>query len=121
MNSAQELQDKLHSLGERYLRRTHSEMTQLDACLLQMRQGEDGARKEMERLMHKIRGSGAMFGFDDVSDCAGAAEQLCVSAGDDRQIVAGLAKCVADLRAHLDEAARTRNISLQQGPSSPSD
>jgi chemotaxis protein histidine kinase CheA len=115
MDTAQQIQEKMRSLGERYLRRTYSEVSQLETCLTQMRSGSREAIKEMERLMHKIRGSGAMFGFAELSDCAGDAELLCVAHPNDPAIATQLETHVNRLRARLHEAARSREVTLEGG------
>ena len=119
MDDAQEIQEKLRSLGERYLRRTYGEMDQLDAAVADLHAGSSGALKEIERMMHKIRGSGAMFGFSEVSECAGRGEMLCVSSPLDPSIAATLASCVQELRIQVRTAAGVRNISLESAPAPP--
>ena len=119
MNDAQQMQEKMRSLGERYLRRTHTELDQLEATLAQLRAGAAGALKEVERMMHKIRGSGAMFGFNELSDCAGQGELLCATNQDDPSVAAKLENCLRDLRVHLRAAADSRNIALEHGSASP--
>jgi chemotaxis protein histidine kinase CheA len=112
MDDAEQIQEKLRSLGERYLRRTYGELDQLDNAIEDLRAGSAGALKEIERMMHKIRGSGAMFGFTEISDCAGRGEMLCVSSPTEISVTHALAECAQELRIHLRSAASAREVSL---------
>jgi chemotaxis protein histidine kinase CheA len=113
MDDAQQIREKLQSLGDRYLRRTYGELDQLEAAVADLRGGSPGALKEIERMMHKIRGSGAMFGFAEISDCAGRGEMLCVSSSTDISVTDELAECTEQLRIMLRAAAGAREVSLE--------
>ena len=116
MDDAQQIQEKLRSLGERYLRRTYSGMGQLEAAVADLRAGSPGALKEIERMMHKIHGSGAMFGFSAISECAGRGEMLCVANPPEASIADTLASYVEELRTQVQAAASARNVSLEDAP-----
>lgn len=119
MDDAEQIQEKLRSLGERYLRRTYGELDQLDNAIEDLRAGSAGALKEIERMMHKIRGSGAMFGFTEISDCAGRGEMLCVSSPTEISVTHALAECTQELRIHLRSAASAREVSLDHAAATP--
>jgi HPt (histidine-containing phosphotransfer) domain-containing protein len=70
----QHLTDRLAELGVRYLRRTSGEVVQLRTCLAQVLSGDVNEWTTIAQLAHRIRGSGGMFGFEAVSDAAGAIE-----------------------------------------------
>ena len=112
MDDAQQIQEKLRSLGERYLRRTYGELDQLESAIEDLRAGSAGALKEIERMMHKIRGSGAMFGFSEISDCAGRGEMLCLSGPTEISVTHALAECTQELRIQLRAAASACDVSL---------
>jgi HPt (histidine-containing phosphotransfer) domain-containing protein len=119
VDDAQQIQEKLRSLGERYLRRTYSEMDQLGAAVADLRAGSPGALKEIERMMHKIHGSGAMFGFSEISACAGRGEMLCVSNPQEASIADTLASYVEELRSQVQAAASVRKVSLEDASAPP--
>jgi HPt (histidine-containing phosphotransfer) domain-containing protein len=76
MNDEERFQQQLASIGTRYLARTLGEMTRLRELLESVLSGGPGTMREVEHLAHKIHGSGAMFGFDVISDRAGEVEQV---------------------------------------------
>jgi HPt (histidine-containing phosphotransfer) domain-containing protein len=69
-----ELQQKIADIGGRYIQRTAGELTGLRELIGQARAGSAAALKDIEHLAHKIYGSGAMFGFEAVSERARALE-----------------------------------------------
>lgn len=70
------LKQQLDSIGTRYITRTLGEMDRLKETSQLALNGSPAAFKDVEHLAHKIHGSGAMFGFDRLSDCAGEVERL---------------------------------------------
>jgi hypothetical protein len=56
------------------------ELDQLGALVARVPQGDEAVFKSIEMLSHRIRGSGAMFGFELVSDVAGEIELLAADA-----------------------------------------
>ncbi|MFL6576484.1 MAG: Hpt domain-containing protein [Povalibacter sp.] len=118
MDDAQQIQEKMRSLGERYLRRTYLEIDQMEATLARLRAGSTDGLKELERMMHKIRGSGAMFGFATLSDCAAEGELLCASSQPDPSVIAKLETHARELRVHVLDAAKLHNVLLENGPAS---
>jgi HPt (histidine-containing phosphotransfer) domain-containing protein len=71
-----DVQRRMAELGQRYLERTAGELLQLQSYIEQLAQGDGEAVKNIEVLAHRIRGSGAMFGFELMSDVAGEIELL---------------------------------------------
>jgi HPt (histidine-containing phosphotransfer) domain-containing protein len=69
-----ELQQKIADIAGRYIQRTAGELNRLRDLIGQVRAGNAGALKDIEHLAHKIYGSGAMFGFEAVSERARALE-----------------------------------------------
>jgi HPt (histidine-containing phosphotransfer) domain-containing protein len=76
MSDTDELKQKLNSIGDRYIARTLGEMDRLNEMSQQALSGSSASFKDVERLAHKIHGSGAMFGFDRLSECAGEVEHI---------------------------------------------
>jgi HPt (histidine-containing phosphotransfer) domain-containing protein len=70
MDERDELQQKIADIGGRYIQRTAGELAGLRELIGEVRSGNAGALKEIEHLAHKIYGSGAMFGFEAVSERA---------------------------------------------------
>lgn len=107
-------QDKLHQqlgdIGVRYLKRTLGEITVLSEKLQSLRSGQSGALKEIEHLSHKIHGSGAMFGFDELSRHARDIEVAAGTGTDAPQLHDQLERHIADLAAAAQIAAQERKI-----------
>lgn len=76
MQDDEKLRQQIADIAVRYIKRTQGELGQLRDALAAIRAGDAGAQKQLERLAHKIHGSGAMFGFDGVSERAYEIEQL---------------------------------------------
>ncbi len=70
MNEDDKLQQQIADIGARYLKRTLGELEELRALLQAAQGGSDDALLQLGRMAHKIHGSGAMFGFDAVSERA---------------------------------------------------
>jgi HPt (histidine-containing phosphotransfer) domain-containing protein len=77
-NTEAELRRKMAAIGARYLARTQSEIGQLRTLIAQLDSGGKSTLKEIEVLAHRIRGSGAVFGFAELSDAAEGIEMLAV-------------------------------------------
>jgi HPt (histidine-containing phosphotransfer) domain-containing protein len=71
-----ELQKKLQAIATRYLDRTAREVavlrTHIDACIA----GEIKHIADIESIAHRIHGSGAMLGFQHLSERGAALERL---------------------------------------------
>ena len=77
----EQLREQVKVLGEKFLIRTEGQIITLREQLRRVRAGDRPALVVIQELTHKIHGSGAMFGFADLSDRAGEIERLVV-AGD---------------------------------------
>lgn len=75
-----DVQKRMAELGQRYLERTVGELGQLQTFIEEVSHGDADSLKNIEVLAHRIRGSGAMFGFDLMSDVAGEIELLAADA-----------------------------------------
>jgi HPt (histidine-containing phosphotransfer) domain-containing protein len=82
MDERDELQQKIADIGGRYIQRTAGEVASLRDLIAKVRAGNAAAFKDIEHLAHKIYGSGAMFGFEAVSDRARALELAAKDATD---------------------------------------
>jgi HPt (histidine-containing phosphotransfer) domain-containing protein len=109
MADQDKLQQQLDEIGVRYLKRTLGEMGLLRDLAQKARAGESQCLKDIEQLSHKIHGSGAMFGFDDLSRRAREIELAATETGapdlHDR-----LERHIAELARAADTAARERGI-----------
>lgn len=101
---------KVKSLGTRFIERTAAEVDVLIALLEEARKGEDAPLERIGRIAHGIYGTGASFGFDTVSDAAGAIVR-CVrregqrTASDKREaLFEELGQLVFELKAVVKEA-----------------
>lgn len=70
------LQRHLVQLGGRFLQRTRDEAVLLHTLAEHAYDGDPIVIEQIERLAHKIHGSGSMFGYAGVSACAGDLEVL---------------------------------------------
>lgn len=68
--------DRLKLLAERYLQSTCDELLLLRAQVPQAQAGQAAALLEMQRIAHGIHGSGAMLGFQRISEHAGQIERI---------------------------------------------
>jgi len=69
------LQVQLNALSVQFLERTRGQVGQLELLVERIGRGEADALLELRAIAHKIHGSGAMFGFPDISDPAGEIER----------------------------------------------
>jgi chemotaxis protein histidine kinase CheA len=97
-----QLREQVAALGLKFLQRTQDQTASLRELLASLSEGDESVLPRMQELSHKIHGSGAMFGFDEVSRFAGEVEQLCY---DRRQATeAGAAGSIAELVKRLDQS-----------------
>ena len=80
MSNPIELQQRMSELGGRYLQRTIAEIPEMQALLREIPTGDASLYKRIEILAHRMRGSGAMFGFDLIADATLGIEMLAVDA-----------------------------------------
>ena len=78
MSNDIDLPRKMAEIGARYIARTLTELGDLERMVRQLPSGGNATLKEIESLAHRIRGSGAVFGFAALSDAAGVMEMLAV-------------------------------------------
>lgn len=109
-NDGDKLQQQIADIGMRYLRRTLGEMAQLRTHLEQARSGTADAVREIERMAHKIHGSGAMFGFDAVSERADQLERIAAEGGGSSEFLERLEGGIAALEAQVKQDAQMRGI-----------
>lgn len=102
---------QLSDIADRYLVRTLREADELQQFVANSLRGEAPAIKQTEQLAHKIHGSGAMFGFHDVSEFAGRIERLVAQhAAELRVVAAELTELVTQLRLAVRSAAEKRGL-----------
>jgi len=77
------LRDQVKTLGEKFLQRTSGQIPQLQTDLERVAaNGDRDALRAFQETVHKIHGSGAMFGFNLISDLAGDLEELALGLAD---------------------------------------
>lgn len=107
MSNADDLQERMLELGHRYLERTEREVVELTALVSRITEGGDSVYQQIEVLAHRIRGSGAMFGFSSVSDAAAAMEILSAEAKVGRHPDrVNTQSRLAEMRSSLEHAVR---------------
>jgi HPt (histidine-containing phosphotransfer) domain-containing protein len=105
MDERDELHQKIADIGGRYIRRTAGEIAGLRDLIAKARAGDAVACKDIEHLAHKIYGSGAMFGFEAVSEQARALELAARDMTDPGRI--------DDLQEHAERLEQTVQAALQ--------
>ena len=111
-----QLREQVAALGVKFLQRTQDQTVSLRELLASLANGDESVLPRMQELSHKIHGSGAMFGFEEVSRFAGEIEQLCY---DRRQAseagaVQGIAELVERLHLGIEELARATQDAQSQ-------
>jgi HPt (histidine-containing phosphotransfer) domain-containing protein len=110
MSEEDKLQQQIADIGIRYLKRTQTEIGQLRDCLQRCREGVPDAMKQLEQLAHKIHGSGAMFGFDALSEKAHEIETLAATRNADPATLQRIEAGLHALEAELGEQVRLRDL-----------
>lgn len=110
MRDDEKLQQQIADIGVRYLKRTRGELSELRECLQSARGGAADALQQLERLAHKIHGSGAMFGFDELSERASDIERLAASGRQDSSWLDRIEQSVRALEIQVERAAQERGV-----------
>jgi chemotaxis protein histidine kinase CheA len=76
MHDEEKLRQQMAQIGTRYLTRTLGELHRIRELAAEIQSGSSAQLKDLEHAAHKIHGSGAMFGFDQVSERAGEIEHI---------------------------------------------
>lgn len=112
MNDKSNMLSQLRDIGDRYIKRTLGDVDQLDALAAQALAGEPDGWRNVESLAHKIHGSGAMFGFTEVSEAAGKIERLvAMPMFDGKTSEHDVRKLIDVLRTATKTAAEERGVS----------
>lgn len=72
----EQLRTRLVQLAGRYLERVTKEQARLRALIDSAAGGDLDEVREIEALTHRMRGSGALLHFDEISGCAGELERM---------------------------------------------
>lgn len=108
MSDQEHLRSKLSEIGGRYINRTLAEIEQLKTFSDAAAAGSKGALKELGTLAHRIRGSGAMFGFHAISKSAEALELFANREALSEADLTTMHALVDDLTAEVKRAAQER-------------
>ena len=109
MDERDELQQKIADIGGRYIQRTAGEIASLRDLIAKVRAGSAAACKDVEHLAHKIYGSGAMFGFEAVSEQSRVLELAARDATDPKK-VDKLQEHAEKLEQLVQDALRARGL-----------
>jgi two-component system, OmpR family, response regulator len=95
-NAPSPVQAQIDSLAESFLQRTRGDAVRLTEMFERVRAGDWSILKDVERIAHSINGTGAMFGFPQLSAAGEAIEEVA------REVMANHSDC----RAGADPALR---------------
>lgn len=70
------MRERMRLLAARFLQRCERDMLSARELLARLPAGDLEALGQLERLAHRIRGTGAALGFPSLDESAGALEQL---------------------------------------------
>ena len=126
MSDQERLTQQMAQIGSRYILRTLGELQRMQELLQNVLSGSPAHLKDLEHLAHKIHGSGAMFGFDRVSDHAGEIEHIAgylhkgegpehLKALSEEQLHSQLRTSVAKLDEVTRAAAKDRGVDMNAG------
>jgi len=111
-----QVQAKVDSLTEQFLRRAGADVIRLREMNERIRHGDLTALEEVERVAHSIHGAGALFGFPGISAAGGAIERLAeerlanasaFSATQESALLRQLLECTEQLAHRVNAAAHT--------------
>jgi HPt (histidine-containing phosphotransfer) domain-containing protein len=107
MNQPTELTLRAPDISRRFLTRTSGEVEQARVLLTQYLVNPKDNLSSLHKLAHKIRGSGALFGFEALSHCAHSMEKLAAGPAS-VELAAQLenALCALELQVGVDMRAR---------------
>jgi chemotaxis protein histidine kinase CheA len=113
-----QLREQVAALGVKFLQRTQDQTTALRELLVSLSNGDESVLARMQELSHKIHGSGAMFGFEEVSRVAGEIEQLCYDRRQAGEAAAaqGTVDLVQRLGDGIEELARATQNARDSSP-----
>jgi HPt (histidine-containing phosphotransfer) domain-containing protein len=106
MQDDEKLRQQIADIAVRYIKRTQGELGLLRETLAAVRTGDADASKQLERLAHKIHGSGAMFGFDAISEHAHEIEKLAGSGERDADALAKIEQSLQALETEVEAIAK---------------
>jgi CheY-like chemotaxis protein len=70
------VEEEVRALYEAFLARTRSEAVKMRDLVARSVDGDRGALSQLEKMTHRIHGTGAVFGFSAISDCAEVIERM---------------------------------------------
>ncbi len=104
------MREKMQRFAGGFLERCAGDLRAARELLVRLRAGELDAFAQLERLAHRLRGTGASLGFESLDASAGAIERSCAlqrgAVSLDHAVIEGLAEHLERLEA---EVARLSN------------
>jgi hypothetical protein len=111
------LQERVAKLGVQFLRRTLGELVTIRECLDACIAGDVGAIARLERMTHKIHGTGTTFGFERISQSAAHLERLAKAALPgpirDPEVLKSLEAAAQHLGDEVARTAKAAGVSTQ--------
>jgi HPt (histidine-containing phosphotransfer) domain-containing protein len=77
----QQMREQMQELSRKFLQRTAGQVATFREQLKQLALGDGSVLTSMQEVAHKIHGSGAVFGFEQISEHAGELELLSTELG----------------------------------------
>jgi two-component system OmpR family response regulator len=101
--------EEVQALREAFIARTRHEVVAMRDLLSRSTQGDRDALVQLEKLTHRIHGTGAVFGFSAISDCAEVIERMT------ERLLAqnGTGESVRDTQAVRDLQARYEQLAAE--------
>jgi HPt (histidine-containing phosphotransfer) domain-containing protein len=111
------LQERVTKLGLQFLRRTLGELVTIRECLDACAAGDVGAIAQLERVAHKIHGTGMTFGFERISQYAADLERVAKAALPgpirDPEVLQSLEAATQRLADEVERTAKAAGVSSQ--------
>jgi HPt (histidine-containing phosphotransfer) domain-containing protein len=111
------LQERVAKLGLKFLRRTLGELVTVRECVHACVAGDVSAIAQLERITHKIHGTGLTFGFPGISQRAAELERLAEAALrspiGDPEMLERLEAGARRLAAEVEQTATAAGVSSQ--------
>lgn len=109
------LHRQMQEIGDRYLLRTLSDVSRLRQLIRAAGPCATRTLAEIQHLVHKMHGSGAIFGFDAITEAAGCLERLVEpyladGCREPDVLIAQAESLIERLVVEADSAARSRGL-----------
>jgi HPt (histidine-containing phosphotransfer) domain-containing protein len=111
------MQERVAKLGLQFLRRTLGELVTIRECLDACAAGDVSAIAQLERVTHRIHGTGMTFGFERISEYAADLERLANAALpgpiQDPEVLKSLDAAARHLADEVERTAKAAGVSSE--------